>query len=165
MPCFENLRVDIQFRLSEKPELINNTLPARASQLAQRLANILEPLFSINDGTVRQASRSSPQRNDSICLKWMPNLEAVFLDALKLVVKLRQRETPTEFFWPKTGVAYDENCMQTENNGEKVDYEGKMVLLTLLPAALSHVATDGEQGGTEDEIYYKAAVFLDMKSS
>ncbi len=163
MPCFENIRLDIQFRLSEKPEFIDNTLPARANQLARRLASILGPLFFTRNNVGQRKLLSKQQEPCCISENWITRLEAVFLDALKMLVKFRQKEAVTEFFWPKIGAVFSKKWMQAENNATKDELEGNEVLITLVPAAFSRVPIDDNSEEMEDRIHYQAAVVLDME--
>jgi hypothetical protein len=184
LPDFENLRSDLQFRLSEKPQLVQQAIPARADQLARRLAYMLEPLLpdpsrsnkkqrnnnsnNNNTTTAKKASGRPPsnQKQFTVSKAWVPNLQKTFFDALQTIVKLRQREVATEFFWPQPGAVFDDLWMQAENNGTKHDFERLPVLLTLMPAAFSRVPGDygrpGEMTVEEDVVYYKATVVLDM---
>lgn len=165
MENFENLRLDLQLRLSEKSELIQQTLPARADELARKFARTLEPLFLSNDGGFQQGLLYTTKQQDAISDAWITTLRKSYLDALQIIVKLRQRETVTEFTWPEPGVAFDDFRLQAENNGTKFDFEGKPVLLTLVPGAFSWIPSDDKQGEMEEIIYYKAAVVLDMDDS
>jgi hypothetical protein len=121
-----------------------------------------------NTITIKKASGrfSTNQKQLPISKTWIPNLQKTFLDALQTIVKLRQREVATEFFWPQPGAAFDDLWMQAENNGTKHDFEHLPVLLTLMPAAFSRVPSDGgtqrETAAEEEVVYYKATVVLDM---
>lgn len=162
---FENLRLDLQFRLSEKPELIEKTLPARADDLARKFTTTLEPLFLSSDDSGQQSLLSTNKEQCVVSDAWIPALRKTFLDALEIIIQLRQREIVTEFTWPEPGVMFDDFRLQAENNGTKLDFDGKLVLLTLVPGALSWIPNDDKQGEMEEIIYYKAAVFLDMDDS
>ena len=155
--------MDIQFRLSQKPEFLNKTLPTRAGELAQRLAGILEPLFFKCNDTGECSLLSLKGEPCTMSPEFMPKLKEAFLDALDLVVKLRQREHPTEFFWPEFNATFDEKYMQTESNGNKEDFEGKKVLLTLVPAAFGRIVNKKDRTETELDVYYKALVILDIE--
>ena len=125
--------------------------------LAQQLAVILEPLFLANDSD--ELSVPAPSENHMISNEWICGLERVFLVALDLIVKLRQRSNDTFFLWPEVGTVFNGKHMQPENSGHEKDFEGKRVLLTLMPAALSY-NTSYEEDSTE--VYYKAPVLLEM---
>jgi hypothetical protein len=165
MDDFENLRLDLQFRLSEKSELIEQTLPARADELARKFSSVLEPLFLSSDDSSQQALPYINKEQYAISDAWITTLRKTFLDALEIIVRLRQREIVTEFTWPEPGVMFDDFRLQAENNGTKLDFDGKLVLLTLVPGAFSWIPSDEKQGEMEEIIYYKAAVFLDMDDS
>jgi hypothetical protein len=165
MNDFENLRLDLQFRLSEKSELIEQTLPARADELARKFAGVLEPLFLSSDGSSQQALLHINKEQYAISDAWITTLRKTFSDALEIIVRLRQREIVTEFTWPEPGVMFDNFRLQAENNGTKLDFDGKLVLLTLVPGAFSWIPSDEKQEEMEEIIYYKAAVFLDMDDS
>jgi hypothetical protein len=162
MDNFENLRLDLQFRLSKKSELIEQTLPARADELARKFASIVEPLFLSRDSSGQQEPQGTTKQQYSISDAWITTLRKTYLDALEINVQLRQREIVTEFTWPEPGAIFDDFRLQAENNGTKLDFEGKRVLLTLVPGAFSWIPSDDLQGEMEEIIYYKAAVFLDM---
>jgi hypothetical protein len=161
-PYFENLRLDLQFRLSEKPELIEKALPARADQLAQKFADAVELLFLTAEAGGPQTLLSTNQEQCVVSDDWIPSLRKTFLDALEITVKLRQRKTATEFLWLEAGAKFDDFWLQAENNGTKVEFEGKSVLLTLVPAAFGWIPDTDKPGEMEEVIYYKAAVVLDM---
>jgi hypothetical protein len=165
MNDFENLRLDLQFRLSEKSELIEQTLPARADELARKFASVLEPLFLSSDNSSQQALLYINEEQYALSDAWITTLRKTFLDALEIIVRLRQREIVTEFAWLEPGVMFDDFRLQAENNGTKLDFDGKHVLLTLVPGAFSWIPSDEKQGEMEEIIYYKAAVFLDMDDS
>jgi hypothetical protein len=165
MNDFENLRLDLQFRLSEKSELIEQTLPARADELARKFASVLEPLFLSSDNSSQQALLYINKEQYALSDAWITTLRKTFLDALEIIVRLRQREIVTEFAWLEPGVMFDDFRLQAENNGTKLDFDGKHVLLTLVPGAFSWIPSDEKQGEMEEIIYYKAAVFLDMDDS
>ncbi len=162
MDDFENLRLDLQFRLSEKAELTEQALPARADELARKFASILEPLFSTSDGRGQQALVNTNKEKCVISDVWISRLRKTFLDALEIIVQLRQREIVTEFTWPEPGVTFDDLRLQAENNGTKFDFEGKPVLLTLVPGAFSWIPSDDKRGEMEEILYHKATVFLDI---
>jgi hypothetical protein len=162
VPYLENLRLDVQFRLSNKPEFLQDTLPSRANTLAQRFASLFQYSFVSCSEFGQQPSPLTSKQYVTPSKKWIPSLETVFLDALNLVVKLRQMTRPIEFFWPQTGEVYDEARMQAQNNGTKADLAGKKVLLCLVPAAYTRVPVDGRPGEMEDLMAYKATVVLDM---
>jgi hypothetical protein len=161
--CIENLRLDVQFRFSRKPEFLQNTLPCRANELAQRFATTLQCSFVTSDDTGQSSVPSTSRQYVIPSKKWIPSLQTVFLGALNLVVRLRQRKHPIEFFWPMTGEAYDDARMQAENNGTRADLLGKKVLLSLVPAAYSRVPIDEKPGELEELMPYKATVVLDME--
>lgn len=133
MSDFENLRLDLQFRLSEKSELIEKTLPARADELARKFASILEPLFLSSDDSRQQALLYINKEQYAISDAWITTLPKTFLDALEIIIRLRQREIVTEFTWPEPGVIFDDFRLQAENNGTKLDFDGKPLLWTLVP--------------------------------
>lgn len=159
---FEKLRIDLQFRLSQKPQLLEETLPARADQLARQLAGILEPLFLTHDVSGQKALLSKDQEPRLISNDWIPSLGKAFLQALEILVKLRQKQYATEFCWPEIGASFDKRRMETENNGTKLDFEYKPVLLTLMPAAFSWIPSIEREGELEELMYYPAQVVLDM---
>ena len=159
---FENLRLDLQFRLSEKPELMEKTVPARADELARKFARTLEPLFLSSDDSGQQLLLSINKEQCVISDAWIPMLRKTFSDALEIIIQLRQREIDTEFTWSGPGIMFDDFRLQAENNGTKLDFDGKLVLLTLVPGAFSWIPNDDKQGEMEEIIYYKSTVFLDM---
>jgi hypothetical protein len=159
---FENLRLDLQFRLSGKPELIEKTLPARADELARKFASTIQPLFLSSDDSGQQSLLSINKEKYVVSDVWIPALQKTFSDALEIIIQLRQREIVTEFTWPEPGVMFDDFRLQAENNGTKFDFYGNLVLLALVPGAFSWIPNDDKHGEMEEIIYYKAAVLLDM---
>jgi hypothetical protein len=57
---------------------------------------------------------------------------------------------------------FDNFRLQAKNNGTKLDFDGNLVLLTLVPGAFIWIPNDDKHGDMEEIIYYKAAVLLDM---
>jgi hypothetical protein len=155
--------LDLQFRLSRKTELINTALPGRADELARKFASIIEPLLLSTDDSGQKSLLSINKEQCVISDAWIPTLRKTFLEALEITIQLRQREIVTEFAWPEPGVMFDDFRLQAENNGTKLDFDGKLVLLTLVPGAFSWIPNDDKQGEMEEIIYYKAAVCLDME--
>jgi hypothetical protein len=89
-------------------------------------------------------------------------LRKTFLDALDIIIKLRQRKTATEFLWPDAGSKFDHLWLQAENTGTKVDFEEKLVLITLVPAAFSWIPNSDKPAEVEEIVYNRATVILDM---
>jgi hypothetical protein len=137
-------------------------LPARADQLARKLADTLEPLFLTTDDSGSQTLLSTNQEQCIISDDWIPSLRKTFLDTLQIIVKLRQRKTATEFLWPDAGAKFDDLWLRVENNGTKLDFKDKPVLITLVPAAFSWIPDIDKPGEMEEIVYNKAAVVLDM---
>jgi hypothetical protein len=150
--------LDIKFRLSQKPKLLNETIPARARELAERLTGLAEPLFKTHESRPEDKFLAPPGA-------WNLELQTVFRSALELVVQLRQRDDRTDFIWPGYGSVFDKTTMKTSANLTKDELEGKKVQLTLAPAAIGWLANQEETEEREMEVYQKATVILDLKPS
>ena len=128
------------------------------SELSGRLSTPLGTLFEIQ---VPQCSleHDGKQARRKDCIFWPCRVEAIFLDALDLYVKLRQRDHKTVFRWPVMNGEFDESFIQHEGESIPSQQSGLTVNITYMPAVINQRDSEDPEA-IEDDVWYKAVVRL-----
>ena len=149
---------DAYFWQTTQQKFLDVFLPKRSQELSGRLSTILGTLFEIE---VPQCSleHDGEQAWRKDCISWPCQVEAIFLDALDLCVKLRQRDHKTVFRWPAMNDEFDESFMQHEGESIPNQQSDRTVNITYMPAVIDQRDSEDPKA-IERGVWYKAVVRL-----
>ena len=133
-------------------------LPKKARELSDRLTSLLGTLFKIDVPRCSTEHRTERERQRD-CHSWSCQVEAIFLDALDLCVKLKQRDHKTVCRWPAIGDKFDETFMQHEEEIIANQQSIIVVRATLMPAVIDQRDSE-DPSAVGGGVWYKAMVCL-----
>jgi len=137
------------YSLSNKPKLLNDDLPVRASKLASRLADTIETLMKRQKGNRELKSLlRAVQYQES----WIDKVQKLFLDSLKFILQLKQANNRTILKWPKKNANFNGDQMCLLDSGDPISFHSQQIVLIVMPAAIIQ--------GAELETKYRALVYL-----
>ena len=154
-PVYAMLK-DAYFWQTTQAKFLDVLLPKKARELSGRLASLLGTLFKID---VPQCAKEHDieQARQKDCDSWSCQVEAIFLDALDLCVRLKQRDHKTIFRWPAADDEFDETFMQHEGESISNQQPNLVVSITYMPAVIDE--HDSEDPAAVDHgVWYKALV-------
>ena len=146
---------DAYFWQTTQTRFLTRSLPKRSQELSAHLTTLLGTLFKTEVPLCSTEHKSEHARLKD-CNSWSCQIEAVFLDALDLCVKLRQRDHKTVFRWPAIDDRFNEAFMRDESADQK---SSPRVKFTYMPAVIDQHDSD-DPSAVDGGVWYRAVVSL-----
>lgn len=155
--------VDMRLR---KETFRSQVIPAKAQELANRLAAVLSVIFE-------------PREQSSVVMPNLPtqslqsengrpvSFKCLFVEALNFKLDLNLKGVSSRLKWPQPGANFDDTWMQIESSGKPADMDSAVVLFALTPSVTRQISQQASTSKREEDgeifreiVLAKAIVYL-----